>query len=142
MVFNGVTDTMAYAKILENQGLNHRRRSLDSLEFARHIVDVLDEHKAENIVLLDLRPDTVIADFFILCTGTSDRQLKALVDHIKVGVKEAFERRPFSEEGTADSGWMLMDYGDVVVHMFLEDVRSYYDLEGLWNEANVLVSIQ
>jgi ribosome-associated protein len=120
----------------------NRRRSLDSLDFARHIVEVLDEHKAENIVLLDLRPDTVIADFFILCTGTSDRQLKALVDHVKVSGKENFERKPFSSEGTGESGWMLLDYGDIVVHFFDEDVRAYYDLEGLWHKAHVMVTIQ
>jgi ribosome-associated protein len=119
-----------------------RRRSLDSLDFARHIVDVLDEHKAENIILLDLRPDTVIADFFVICTGTSDRQIKALVDHVKVSTKDNFERKPFSAEGTGESGWMLLDYGDVVVHLFQEDVRAYYDLEGLWHKAHILVSIQ
>lgn len=119
-----------------------RRRSLDSLDFARHIVEVVDEHKAENIVLLDLRPDTVIADFFVICTGTSDRQLKALVDYVKESVRDNFERRPFSSEGTGESGWMLLDYGDVVVHFFLEEVRAYYDLEGLWHKAHVLVNIQ
>ncbi len=127
---------------MQIQTTAYRRRSLDSLELARKIVDVVDEHKAENIVLLDLRPDTVIADFFIICNGNSDRQLRALVDHVKVDIKEAFERRPFSQEGTPESGWQLLDYGDVVVHFFFEDVRSYYDLEGLWHQANVLVSIQ
>jgi ribosome-associated protein len=136
-----VTQMDGYAKMLETQVM-HRRRSLDSFDFARHIVDVVDEHKAENIVLLDLRPDTVIADFFVLCTGTSDRQLKALVEHIRESVKEQFDKRPFSQEGTPESGWLLLDYGDVVVHLFLEEVRAYYDLEGLWHQANVLVSIQ
>ena len=102
----------------------------------------MDEHKAENIVLLDLRPDTVIADFFVVCTGTSDRQITALVDHVKKALKEQHDRRPFSEEGTAESGWKLLDYGDVVAHFFLEEVRDYYDLEGLWHKANVLVAIQ
>lgn len=119
-----------------------RRPALDSLDFARHIVDVLDEHKAENITLLDLRPDTVIADFFVICTGTSDRQIKALVDYVKESTRDNFERRPFSSEGTGESGWMLLDYGDVVVHFFQEDVRAYYDLEGLWHNAHVLVNIQ
>ncbi|MBZ0302078.1 MAG: ribosome silencing factor [Anaerolineae bacterium] len=120
----------------------YRRRSLDSFDLARYIVDVVDEHKAENIVLLDLRPDTVIADFFILCTGTSDRQIGALVDHVKTAVKEQYDQRPYSVEGTPESGWQLLDFGDVVVHIFLEEVREYYDLEGLWHKANVLVSIQ
>lgn len=119
-----------------------RRRFLDSLELARHIVNVVEDKKAENIVLLDLRPDVVIADFFVVCTGNSDRQIKALTDYVREAMKEEYNRLPFSTEGTADSGWVLMDYGDVVVHLFTEEKRRYYDLEGLWRTANVLVSIQ
>lgn len=106
-------------------------------------MDTLEDKKAENIVLLDLRPDTIIADFFIICNGNSDRQLRALVDHVRTGVKERGGKLPFSVEGTPESGWMLMDYGDIIVHLFLERQRQYYDLEGLWRkEANVLLSIQ
>jgi len=130
---------------ITSQGLEageHRRRCLDSLALARHIVDVVEDKKAENIVLLDLRPDTVIADFFVVCTGNSDRQLKALAEYIHESVKEHFQRLPFSREGTAESGWILVDYGTVVVHLFLEEKRRYYDLEGLWRKAQVLLSIQ
>ena len=104
---------------------------------------MLEEHKAQNIVLLDLRPETVVADFFVVCTGTTDRQLKALIEHVRVGVKERFEELPFSVEGVAESGWVLADYSEVVVHLFLEQKREYYDLEGLWSaESSVLLSIQ
>lgn len=93
--------------------------------------------------MLDLRPDTVMADFFIICNGTSDRQIKALVDYVRVGIKEDFGILPFSTEGAADSGWVLMDYSNVVVHLFLEEKRQYYDLEGLWSaESSILLSIQ
>lgn len=119
-----------------------RRPLLNSLELARHIVDLVEDKKAEDIVLLDLRPDAIIADFFVICTGTSDRQLKALADNIREGVKERHDKLPFSVEGTGESGWMLMDYGNVIVHLFLADKRRYYDLEGLWRTAQVLVSIQ
>ena len=136
-----MTPQNAYDTISIDQHTD-RRRSLDSLELARHIVDVLDEHKAENIVLLDLRPDTVIADFFVICTGTSDRQINALVEHVKESVRETYDRNAFSTEGTAESGWLILDYADVVVHLFLAEVRRYYDLEGLWHQANVMVSIQ
>lgn len=115
---------------------------LDSLDVARHIVNVVEDKKAENIVLLDLRPDVVIADFFVICNGNSDRQLRALSDYVREAMKEEYDRLPFSTEGTPDSGWVLMDYGDVVVHLFMEEKRRYYDLEGLWRGANVLVSIQ
>jgi ribosome-associated protein len=127
---------------IEGKANVDRRSALDSLDIARHVVDVLDERKAENIVLLDLRPDTVIADFFVICTATSDRQIRALVDYVKEALKDDFDRRPFAVEGTPESGWQLLDYGDVVVHFFLTEVRRYYDLEGLWHHANVMVSIQ
>ena len=119
-----------------------RRRFLESIDLARHIVDVLEDKKAENIVLLDLRPDVIIADFFVICTGNSDRQLKALVDHVREAMKEHYSQLPVAVEGTAESGWVLMDYSNIVVHLFQEQTRDYYNLEGLWSEANVLVSIQ
>jgi ribosome-associated protein len=106
------------------------------------IVDVVEEHKAEDIVLLDLGPDTIIADYFVICTGSSDRQLRALTQYIRDTVKEKASRLPYALEGEPSSGWMLMDYGDVIVHLFMEDVRDFYDLEGFWKEANVLLSIQ
>ena len=94
-------------------------------------------------MLLDLRPETILADFFILCNGTTDRQIRALVDHVRTGVKEQFETLPFSVEGVAESGWVLIDYSTVIVHLFLEEKREYYDLEGLWRaESTVLLSIQ
>ena len=116
---------------------------LDALDLARYIVDVVEDHKAEGIVLLDLRPDTVIADFLVVASGTSPRQLRALSDHVKEDIKEHHKRLPYAVEGTPDSGWVLLDYGDVVVHLFSEEQRNYYDIEGLWsNVASVLLSIQ
>ena len=104
---------------------------------------MVEDKKAENIVLLDLRPDTVMADFLVICNGNSDRQLKALIEYVRVGVKDAAGKLPFSIEGTPESGWILLDYGDVIVHLFMEEKRQYYDLESLWSaEANVLLSIQ
>lgn len=106
-------------------------------------MDVVEDKKASDIVLLDLRPDVVVADFLVICTANSDRQIKALIDHVRTGVKEQYNLLPFSTEGTADSGWVLMDYGDVVVNLFLEEKRHYYDLEELWSaEGSVLLSIQ
>lgn len=105
-------------------------------------MDVVEDKKAEAITLLDLRPDAIIADFFIICNGNSDRQLKALADNVREAVKERYAKLPFSVEGAADSGWVLMDYGDVIVHLFLEEKRLFYDLEGLWRSAHVLLSIQ
>ena len=117
--------------------------ALEWLELARFIVEVVEDRKAEDILLLDLRPDVVIADFFVICSGNSDRQLRALADNVREKVKEQYQVLPYSTEGAAESGWVLMDYGDIVVHLFAEDKRQFYDLEGLWRaEANVLLSIQ
>jgi len=91
--------------------------------------------------LLDLRPDTVIADFFVICTATSERQIRALVGYVRAAVRDSRQLLPVSIEGTHDSGWQLLDYGAVVVHVFLGDLRRYYDLEGLWREATVMVNI-
>jgi ribosome-associated protein len=105
-------------------------------------VNAVEDKKAENILLLDLRPDSVIADFFIICTGNSDRQIKALADNVREVLKEKYSRLPVGIEGRGESGWVLMDYGDVILHIFGERERQYYNLEGLWRTANVLVSIQ
>jgi ribosome-associated protein len=116
---------------------------LDALELARHIVDVVEDRKAEQITLLDLRPETIIADFFVIANGNSRRQLRALTDYVRNDIKEQHNKIPFSMEGTPDSGWIVLDYGDVVVHLFSEEIRDYYDIESLWSHAaNVLLSIQ
>ncbi|XWX05496.1 ribosome silencing factor [Aggregatilineales bacterium SYSU G02658] len=116
--------------------------ALEPLELARLIVDTLEDKKAEDIVLLDLRPDTHLADFFVICTGNSDRQIRALVDYVRQTCKDV-GKLPFNVEGTPESGWMLMDYSNVVVHIFNAEQRDYYDLQGLWSKsAQVLLSIQ
>lgn len=110
---------------------------------ARYIVDEVEDRKAEDITLLDLRPDAIIADFFVVCTGDNERHIKALGDHVREHVKQRYQKIPFSMEGTAESGWILLDYGDIVVHIFSDHQREYYDLEGLWHGVGqVLLSIQ
>lgn len=116
---------------------------MDALDLARQIVDVVEDRKAEHITLLDLRPETIIADFFVIANGNSDRQLRALKDYVREDIKARHGRIPFSMEGTPESGWIVLDYGDVIVHLFSEEIRDYYDIESLWSHAaNVLLSIQ
>ncbi|MEO0561347.1 MAG: ribosome silencing factor [Chloroflexota bacterium] len=116
---------------------------MDSLELARYIVDTIEDKKGAHITLLDLRPDAIMADFLIIANGTSDRQLRALTEHVRQSVKDDHSKTPYSVDGTPQSGWVLMDYGDVVVNIFTEDEREYYDLEGLWRErSSILLSIQ
>jgi ribosome-associated protein len=117
---------------------------MDSLELARTIAELLEDKKAEDILVLDLRPDQVIADFFVIATGNSDRQLRALSDWVKTELRDRFAVTPYSVEGgSGESGWVLMDYGYIMVHLFLEDRRHYFDLEGLWRaESKVILNIK
>ena len=91
---------------------------------------------------MDVREVTSIADYFIICSGGSDRQLKAIVQKVTVELKKEGHLVMGRPEGEAAGGWVLIDYGDVVVHAFLPEQRSYYDLEELWSEAKTLVRIQ
>ena len=116
---------------------------MDSLELARHIVDVVEDHKAEDILLLDLRPDNIIADFFIICSGDNERHLRAIMEIVRQDVKDRFQKIPFTNEGTPRNGWVVMDYGDIVVHLFSPEKREYYALEELWDAASkVMLRIQ
>lgn len=116
---------------------------LNALGLAHHIVDLVEERKAEDILLLDLRPDQIIADFFIICSGDNERHLRALTETVRMEVKERFEKVPFTNEGRAENGWVVMDYGDVVVHFFSPEKRAFYDLESLWDAASkVMLRIQ
>ena len=109
------------------------------MELARRIVDEIADMKGDDILLLDIRDVTILADYFVLGTAVSKRQTKAMVDGILQATKEDFDTRPWRVEGEAESGWILIDYGDVVVHLFAPEARAYYDLEGFWKDAKVVV---
>jgi len=94
-----------------------------------------------DILLLDVHDVTILADYFVLCTATSQRHLKALGGDISKQLKAEIGR-PLGVEGESESGWTLIDYGDVVVHIFLDETRTFYNLEELWKEANTVVHIQ
>jgi ribosome-associated protein len=109
------------------------------LELARYIVNIITDQKGENALLLDIRGISILADYFVIASTTSDRQAKAVLDDIRDKVKQNTGARLLHIEGEATTGWVLMDYGDVVVHLFSEEMRNYYDLEGLWQEGRVVV---
>jgi ribosome-associated protein len=92
-------------------------------------------------VLLDLKELEIFTDYFVVCTGTSDRMLNALADSVLEAMGKKHKRKG-KKEGLAREGWMLVDFGDVVVHMFSPDQRDYYQLEELWDEGKVLVRVQ
>jgi ribosome-associated protein len=90
--------------------------------------------KARNPVLLDVRQLTSLADAFLICHGTSNRQVSAIAEHIQRDLKEQ-GIKPLSVDGLKEGLWVLMDYGHVVIHVFYESTRSFYNLEGLWSDA-------
>ena len=93
-------------------------------------------------MLLDLRKLSPHVDYFIVCTGTSERQLKAIADAVEEHTLIASNAKPRRREGTAESGWILMDYVGAVVHIFSVSQRKFYQLEQLWKEAPIVVKIQ
>ena len=102
---------------------------------------MLEERQCSDILLLDVSEVTILADYFCLCSANSERQLKALTGDLSKQLK-AEVGRPLNIEGEPESGWVLVDYGDVVVHMFMPAVRKYYALEDLWKGAQTIVHIQ
>jgi ribosome-associated protein len=90
--------------------------------------------KAMDLVVLDVRKLSSIADVFIICSGRSNRQVLAIAEHIQVDLKK-HGIKPLSVEGKKEGHWVLLDYGHVIIHVFYEPVRSFYDLEGLWIDA-------
>jgi ribosome-associated protein len=111
------------------------------LELAHTIVNALEEKKAENIVLLDIKELTAFTDYFIICTGTSNRMLNALADGVSEKTRLDHKKKG-RIEGQADSGWIIVDYGDIVVHIFDNELRQYYKLEELWDEGKILLTVQ
>ena len=107
-------------------------------ELAAAISDYATDRKALDIVQLDLREIVSYTDYFVVCTGRSDRQAKAIHDGIYQGMKDDHGLLPARVEGVSESHWILMDYLDVVVHVFTPETREFYRLEQLWGEAPAL----
>jgi ribosome-associated protein len=94
------------------------------------------ENRGRDVVVLDTRDQTALFDFFVIATGSSRRQLHAMSDEIERRLREELGERRIGQEGYQESRWVVLDYGDIVVHLFDEDARHYYDLENLWAEGN------
>jgi ribosome-associated protein len=115
---------------------------IEPIELARLIVDLIADKKGEDIVLLDIRERTLIADYFVICSASSERQIKAIVEGIGSAMKQSHGIMTRRVEGIPSNGWVLVDYGDVIVHVFSPERRGFYDLETLWYEASVLLKMQ
>lgn len=108
---------------------------MHDLDIARACAAFADDKKAENIRILDLRGLSPVNDYFVLCSAMSAPQLRAVRDHIEDEMKEQHKQRPLYRDGTYDSQWMILDYGNVMVHILSPEKREYYSLEELWGDA-------
>ena len=105
------------------------------------MVDVVASKLGRDILLIDLTSLTIIADYFVIATADSDRQLQAISDELEGQLKTLQNLQPRAIEGTPVSGWILLDYGSIVVHLFSEAMRSRYQLEQLWQDARTVVRL-
>jgi ribosome-associated protein len=118
-----------------------KETNLDSIEIARRAIEAASDKQAENLVLLDTRNICSFADYFVIGNGDSERQIDAIVNEISVQLKKEGVM-PYHIEGTPDSGWVLIDLGSVIIHIFSPAERDYYNLDELWGEAIPAVRIQ
>jgi ribosome-associated protein len=115
-------------------------RVLESIEVARQAVEAASDKQADNIVMLDTRQVCSFADYFVICSGESTRQMEAIWQEIREKLKRDGVV-PLHVEGAADSGWILLDLGEVIVHIFSPSQRDYYRLDDLWHKATPVVTI-
>jgi len=114
------------------------QRAARSLELALAAADTAEENEGRNIVVLDLRSVSPLFDYFVIASGTSRRQMHAMSEEIDHKLEDDLGDRRMSIEGYQDSRWILLDYGNIVVHLLDDEAREYYDLESLWAEATVV----
>ncbi len=125
----------------QHQEIDVLSGEFDAPAIVRDIADVAIDKKASDVTLLDIGKVTTMADYFLIATGTSDRQINAIADAVQDRMKELGVRR-ISREGQPSDGWVLIDYGQIVVHVFGPEQRAYYDLEQRWSDAPTLLKVQ
>jgi len=112
------------------------KSDIDSQVLCNTIVEGMQENKAKDIVVLDLRGITsAVTDFFVICSGESSTQVEGISNSVTRHTRKELEERPWHQEGKTNSEWILLDYVNVVAHIFYKDARSFYDLEDLWADA-------
>lgn len=120
------------------QTMSKHKKQIQADELADLIVDGIREKKGEKIIQMDLRGlDGAVTDFFVLCEANSSTQIGAIKDSIEEEVRKAVGEKPWHTEGTTNLEWVLLDYVNVVAHIFNREKREHYDLEGLWADAKV-----
>ena len=111
-------------------------------ELALKIADIIADSPASNTVVLDIRDLSTISDYFVICFGENERQLRAISRDVREGLEEVGHSPRRSDEGSTASGWLLLDYGDVILHVLDVDQRAFYRLEELWADAPTLLAIE
>jgi ribosome-associated protein len=129
------------AQLSEGQGPVEYQPDAESLALARRIVDLAEDKKASDIVLLEIGRLTSMADYFVICSGGSERQLGAIADGIASGLRDEGVK-PIGREGSSNAHWVLLDFGAVIVHVMAQPERDFYQLERLWAEAPLLLRLQ
>nr|WP_061914627.1 ribosome silencing factor [Bellilinea caldifistulae] len=105
------------------------------------MINTLEDKKGENILLMDIQDIATFTDYFILCSGSSERMIESLADAVLENAKKEFQMIG-KKEGYAQGGWVLVDLGDVIVHLFSPEQRDYYRLEELWSQGKILLRLQ
>lgn len=117
-----------------------QKRKASADELISLILQGIEEVKGQDIRLLDLREiENTVCDYFIICNGTSNTHVNAIVGSVQKIVSKAIKDKPWHVEGSENAEWILMDYVNVVVHVFQKHIREYYDIEGLWGDAKITV---
>lgn len=119
---------------LQARDLGEMDTATAASELAKSAAVLVSDRKADDILVIDLTERSSVTDYFVICTGRSDVQVQAICQRVTEGLREDGVR-PFSTEGTENGQWALLDYGDVVIHVFQKATRELYDLERLWSEA-------
>ena len=129
---------LCYNNLLIN---DYRRNQLEGIDLAKKIVEIASDKQAIDISLLDVKNICSFADYFVLCSCDAERQMDALSEEI-IRVLKQDKIYPLHKEGTPESGWLLIDYNDVIVHILSPQEREHYRLDELWKQANPIVRIQ
>jgi ribosome-associated protein len=112
------------------------KTDIDSKVLCDAIVEGMQENKAKDIVVLDLRGiDSAVTDFFVICSGESNVQVDGIANTVQRYTRKELQERPWHQEGKTNSEWILLDYVSVVAHIFYKDARTFYDIEDLWSDA-------
>lgn len=116
-----------------------QKKEVGTDQLVTQIIKGIEEVKGQDIQILDLRAiENTVCDYFIICNGTSNTQVNAIVNSIQKSVSKALKEKPWHVEGSNNAEWVLMDYVHVVVHVFQKHIREFYDIEGLWGDAKTV----